>query len=63
LVGKIWFGKRINKDAFKQVLSRLWRTRRGVIFKEVQDNLWIFKFEVDGDKRRVMEGRPWSFDR
>jgi hypothetical protein len=42
LVGKIWFGKRINKDAFKQVLSRLWRTRRGVIFKEVQDNLWIF---------------------
>ncbi|XP_059446486.1 uncharacterized protein LOC132178037 [Corylus avellana] len=63
LVGKIWTGKRTNQEAFKQVLSKIWRTRRGVIFKEVQDNLWIFEFEEDGDKRRVLEGRPWSFDR
>lgn len=35
LVGKIWSGKRTNKEAFKQVLSRLWCTRRGEIFKEV----------------------------
>jgi hypothetical protein len=63
LVGKIWSGKRTNKEAFQQVLSKLWRTRRGVIFKEVQDNLWLFEFEEDGDERRLLEGRPWSFDR
>jgi hypothetical protein len=63
LVGKLGSRKRINNEAFKQVLSRIWRPRKGIIFKEVQDNLWIFEFEEDGDKRRVFEGRPWSYDR
>jgi hypothetical protein len=30
---------------------------------EVQDNVWIFEFSELEDKRRVMDGRPWSFDR
>ncbi|XP_059429026.1 uncharacterized protein LOC132162821 [Corylus avellana] len=56
-------GKKVNKDAFKTVLSRIWRTLGGVIFKELDDNIWLFEFEdVDG-LRRVLEGRPWSFDR
>jgi hypothetical protein len=28
LIGKIWMGKRVNKEAFKTVLSRIWRTIR-----------------------------------
>ena len=52
----------MNKEAFQHVFSKIWRTRRGVIFKEVQDNLWLFEFEEDGDKRRVLDGRPWSFN-
>lgn len=34
-----------------------------VTFKEVLDNAWLFQFEDGDDKRHVMEGRPWSFDR
>jgi hypothetical protein len=34
-----------------------------VVFKEVQDSIWLFEFIKEGDKERVTEGRPWSFDR
>lgn len=63
LVGKYWMEKRYNKEAFKSVLSKLWRSEGGVNFKELQDNLWLFEFAEEEDKRRVLDGRPWSFDR
>jgi hypothetical protein len=34
-----------------------------VVFKELDDNIWLFEFEEVDDLRRVLEGRPWSFDR
>ena len=34
-----------------------------VTFKELHDNLWLIEFSNAEDKSRVMEGRPWSFDR
>jgi hypothetical protein len=63
LVGKVWAEKVVNKEAFQTVLSRLWRTVEGVVFKEVQDNMWLFEFTDEEDKKRVMAGRPWAFDR
>lgn len=62
-IGKIWMEKLVNKEAFKSILSRIWRTVGRVVFKELQENLWLFEFSDGEDKRRVMEGRPWSFDR
>ena len=63
LVGRIWMARKVNKDAFKVVLTRVWRLTKGVIFKELDDNIWPFEFEEVDDIRRVMDGRPWSFDR
>ena len=63
LVGKLWAEKPVNREAFKTVMSRVWRMTGTVVFKELQDNLWVFEFEEEEDKRRVMVGRPWSFDR
>ncbi|XP_059436518.1 uncharacterized protein LOC132169508 [Corylus avellana] len=63
LVGRLWTEKGINKEAFKSVLSRLWRISSRVSFKEVLDKLWLFEFADKTDKRRVLVGRPWSFDR
>jgi hypothetical protein len=33
------------------LLSRLWRKMGKVVFKEVLDNVWLFKFEDSDDKR------------
>jgi hypothetical protein len=63
LIGKIWAGKRMNKEGFITVFKRIWRTEEEVIFKEIQPNVWMFEFKLEADKVKVMEGRPWSFDR
>jgi hypothetical protein len=44
------------------MLSRLWHTSGQIVFKELQDNCWLFEFSGEADKRRVLKGRPWSFD-
>jgi hypothetical protein len=54
--------KKVNKEAFKTVLSRIWRADGCVVFKEIQDNLWIIEFLNEEVKQRVMAGHPWSFD-
>jgi hypothetical protein len=63
LIGKIWAGKRVNRDGFITVFKRIWRTVGEVDFKEIQPNVWIFEFSKESDKYRVLKGRPWSFDR
>jgi hypothetical protein len=63
LVGKVWMGRKANKEAFTTVLSRIWRILNGVTFKELDDNIWLFEFKDIDDMRRVLAGRPWSFDR
>jgi hypothetical protein len=63
LVGRVGDGKKVNKEAFKKAFSQLWRTVGDVIFNEVQENIWLFEFADVDDKKRVLDGRPWSFDR
>jgi hypothetical protein len=61
--GKVGGDRRVNKEAFQTVLSRIWRTVGTVVFKEVQDNIWLFEFSDNDDKLRILDGRPWSYDR
>jgi len=63
LVGRMGVPKRINKEAFRNLLTRIWRLVGDMFCKEIQDNLWVFEFEDDNDRRSVLEGRPWSYDR
>jgi hypothetical protein len=58
LLGKLMSDRRIQKEAFKTLMSRLWKTVETVAFKEIQDNLWLLEFSNRADKRRVLEGRP-----
>jgi hypothetical protein len=63
LVGRIGEDRRVNKEAFRTVMTRLWRIVGTVVFQEVQENIWVFEFSDRDDKERIMAGRPWSFDR
>jgi hypothetical protein len=56
LVGRIWIAKKVDNEAFKVVLTRVWRTTRGVIFKELDDNIWLFEFEKVDDMREFWKG-------
>jgi hypothetical protein len=63
LVGKVWTNKNINREAFISVMSTIWRIAGEVKFKDLKNNMWLFEFSDQADKRRVMEERSWSFDR
>lgn len=55
--------KKLNKEGFKAILVRIWRPVGRVIFKEIQENLWLFEFSKEADKQKVMTRRPWPYDR
>lgn len=63
LVGKLGPVKKFNKEAFKTLLSRIWRVEGRIFFKEIQETIWLFEFTEAKDKQRVLDGRPWSYDR
>jgi len=33
-----------------------------LVFKEIQENLWLFEFSEDSDKQKVLAGRPWTYN-
>jgi hypothetical protein len=41
LGGKVGFSKRVNKEAFKTLLTRIWQTMGDIFFKEINDNLLV----------------------
>jgi hypothetical protein len=63
LVGRIMSERRVQKEAFKAFMARLWKTTGKVAFKELEDNFWLLEFSSEAEKKRVQEGCPWLFDR
>jgi hypothetical protein len=63
LVGKLLSYRLIQKEAFRSLMSKLWKTVGSIVLKEMYENLWLIEFSSETDKQRVMQGRPWLFDR
>ncbi|KAL5822000.1 hypothetical protein ACOSQ3_023882 [Xanthoceras sorbifolium] len=63
LVGKILTTKLINRDAFRAIIPKIWRTTQTFIIENVKENVFVFQFQNQVDKRRVLMGGPWSFDK
>lgn len=49
--------------AMQQTMAALWRPGMGVYMKELEKNLFVFKFYLEVDVKKVMEGCPRSFNR
>ncbi|TXG67134.1 hypothetical protein EZV62_008409 [Acer yangbiense] len=52
--------KRINREAFRAVMPRIWQTNMDI--EVVRDNTFLFYFCNHGDRFRVLAGGPWCFD-
>ncbi|KAF5442023.1 hypothetical protein F2P56_022872, partial [Juglans regia] len=55
--------KTINREAFKSTMSKVWKCESWIQFSEVGSNKFIIEFHSKKDLERVINGRPWSFDR
>ena len=63
LVGKILVNKAKSKNAVKAILLKAWSTAKGVQIVDVSNNIYLFKFAAEGDRKRVIELGPWNIER
>lgn len=61
LVGRLLSDKKVDFEAFRQVMAALWRPVKGLFIKEVEINRYVFQFFHELDIGRVLDGSPWTF--
>lgn len=47
----------------KEQLQLVWRTLKEVRIDSLGNHIFMFKFTLEPDKRRIMLGGPWHFNR
>ncbi|KAL5865350.1 hypothetical protein ACOSQ3_002864 [Xanthoceras sorbifolium] len=62
LVGKLVTSKLTNREAFRSLIAKIWRTTQAVEVENVKENVYAFHFQNMMDRRRVLLGGPWNFD-
>ncbi|KAL0434846.1 UNVERIFIED_CONTAM: hypothetical protein Sradi_0192500 [Sesamum radiatum] len=63
LVGKILLTKAYRIEAIRSTLMAIMNPKRGMVIREIEDKRLLFKFNHLLDQNRVLEGRPWTFER
>jgi hypothetical protein len=63
IVGKLLGERMVSKETIKDTFKRWWRISGTFTFKIIGENLFLIEFEKAKDKRRVLDGRPWGFER
>ncbi|KAK3232375.1 hypothetical protein Dsin_004256 [Dipteronia sinensis] len=63
LVGKLLSKKLVNKEAFSNVMLSIWRVSEGVEIEWIEGNFFSFHFKNLEDRKRILSGSLWSFDR
>ena len=63
IIGKMVLNRRVNMEAMKNVLCNVWKSFFGMSIKEVRDRLYIFKFENQMEKEKVLMKQPWTFNK
>lgn len=64
LVGKLLNSKPFNKESLKHTMKNIWRTSEEVSVSEWKNgDRFLFSFKSELDRRRVLRGSPWSFDK
>ncbi|KAK1560673.1 hypothetical protein Q3G72_029522 [Acer saccharum] len=63
LSGKMLSTKLINGKAFMSLIARVWQVRECKEIENVSRNVFTFTFMNEEDKRKVLAGGHWTFDR
>ncbi|KAH9718254.1 CCHC-type domain-containing protein [Citrus sinensis] len=63
LIGKVIHTRGVSIEGLKTVMQRVWKTSREVKIESLGENVFMFKFGSEMDKRSILVGGPWHFDR
>ncbi|XP_038688762.1 uncharacterized protein LOC119987929 [Tripterygium wilfordii] len=61
--GKVVMDRFIATEVVARNMMNVWKTSAPLKFHDLGKNIFAIIFHSEHDKRRVMEGRPWLFDR
>lgn len=56
LVGKVLLTRNINGEGLKAAMQQAWRTVKEVKIESMGDNIFLFKFATEEEKKRVLMG-------
>lgn len=62
LMGKIFTTRSISHEGVRIALQQVWRPTGVVKVESLRNKIFMFKFSLGEDKRRVLSGGPWHFD-
>jgi hypothetical protein len=62
LLGKMLTDRLFNKKVMKSTMLRIWGLTRGIIVKDIGENLFVFQFTDASECEWVLNGTPWLFD-
>ena len=62
-MGKILLNRDVNKDGLRYAMQQAWKTTKEIKVESLGDNIFVFKFVVEQDKKRVLTEGPWHFDK
>ncbi|XP_021766647.1 uncharacterized protein LOC110731120 [Chenopodium quinoa] len=62
IVAKLLTVRSYNFEALQRTLKQIWALKRDVIFRKIENNLFIIQFFHWRDKEKVLDGAPWNFD-
>nr|POE91081.1 hypothetical protein CFP56_14533 [Quercus suber] len=63
VIMKILTQRCINIEALKKNTRMLWKPNKGMQISEIEDNLFLVEFGDSRDKKKIMEMRPWSYEK
>ena len=63
LVRKILLSREVKVERLRVAMQQVWRIGWEVKIEGLGDNIFMFKFGSNEDKRRILAGGPWPFDR
>lgn len=61
LVRKVLTIRPHNFKAMKKTLNQIWVLSKGVLFRSIENGLFVVQFAYLKNKSKVLVGRPWTF--
>lgn len=62
LLGKLLSRKPYNREAFKKTMAGLWRMDRGCVVRAMEKDVFLFSFDSEKERDRVLAMEPWHFE-
>ena len=63
IAAKFLTRRAINMEIIAKTFTPLWRARNGFKIQSFGDHKILFTFDNKEDVDRILEGKPWSFDK